>query len=45
MGAGKNPLIIFSFGTDANLALQCLKVGCTKRRLRDLIGEVDVMMK
>lgn len=45
MGAGKNPLIIFSFGTDANLPLQCLKVSCTRQRLRDLIGEVDVMMK
>lgn len=45
MGAGKNPLIIFSFGTDANLPLQCLKVSCTKQRLRDSIGEVEAMMK
>lgn len=34
MGAGKNPLIICSFGTDANLPLQCLKVSCSKQRLR-----------
>jgi len=45
MGAGKNPLIIFSFGTDANLPLHCLKVSCTKQRLRDLIGEVVATMK
>lgn len=37
MGAGKNALIIFSFGTDANLPLRCLKVSYTKQRQRDLI--------
>lgn len=41
MGAGKNPLIIFSFGTDADLPLQCLKVSLTKQRLRNLIGGVE----
>lgn len=45
MGAVRNPLIIFSVGTDANLPLQCLKVNCTEQRLRDVIGEVEAMMK
>lgn len=45
MEAGKNPLIIFSFGTDANLPRQCLKVSFTKQRLRNLIGGVEGMMK
>jgi len=44
MGAGRNPLIIFSLGTDANFLLLWLKVSYISLRLRDLI-EVEAMMK
>lgn len=44
MGAGRNALIIFSFGTDADLPVWCLKVSHPRQRQRDLI-EVEAMMK